>query len=1090
VLKKILISTVLLTASAAFAVTAAEDGKGKAGELDRLRNLGKAFYENPTTQYEAVERFREALELAPESARERVNYGLSLLRAGEEEKGIAELRKAQEQDPSIPHTWFNLGIAHKRAGEYGQALEQLEGMLQRVPDEPITHYNLGVLYKLEGEPERAVEHFERAAELDPNLAGPHFQLSVAYRQAGRADDAKREMARFRELKARDAEAAVPEDLEWSFYAEIYDPPAPGRAAPPAADPELAPRTLARGVDPGTAALAVLDADGDGTPDLLAASAAGVKLFAGGTEEKAAGLGELRGVTGVAAGDLDDDGLADLCFLTGAGAALYRNAGGRFEPLPAPVPEGPFRSAVWLDYDHDYDLDLFLLGARSALLRNQGEAGFADRTGDFPFVDGTAVDGTVLDLVADTQGMDLAVVYEGRKGVLYRDRLAGRYEPTLLPGVPVAMTEVTAFDADGDGWTDLAVADGERALVLRNDRREGFHPPEPVAGGAPLLWADLENRGAADFLAGGAFFRNLGGEPSPAPAPAGWPGSPAAAAAADFDGDGKVDLAAVDAEGVLHLLTNRTETDHRWLRVALEGVKNPKLAPGAEVEVKAGARYQKRRYDGTPLLFGLGTADEVDTVRITWPNGLIQNQPEEEPGRTASYREAQRLSGSCPMIFTWNGEGFEFITDVLGVAPLGASSGDGGTFPVDSDEHVRIPGSSLAAVDGRYEIRITEELREVAYLDRIRLFAVDHPESVTVVTNDQFRVPPFPPLEVYGVADRRRPVRAVDHRGRDVRDRVLARDRRYPDGFDRDYSGVAERHHLELDFGDLGGLERPMLVLHGWVDWADGSTFLALSQERPEGLPMPTLEARGPGGRWQTVIAEMGIPAGKPKTIAVDLTGKLPPGTRELRIVTELCVYWDEIYLGESVAPSPVVLREVPALAAELRFRGFSRPVIHPQRKQPESFVYADVRPTSSWNPTRGLYTRYGDVAPLLDRADDRFVIMGSGDEVRLLFDAAALPPVAPGERRELLLGVDGWAKDGDANTAHSQTVGPLPFRAMPAYPYDPPHAYPDDEEHRRYRELYNTRPALRLIRPLREGAERAADAGPADADDELGGDDE
>ena len=101
------------------------------------------------------------------------------------------------------------------------------------------------------------------------------------------------------------------------------------------------------------------------------------------------------------------------------------------------------------------------------------------------------------------------------------------------------------------------------------------------------------------------------------------------------------------------------------------------------------------------------------MRITWPNGLVQNEMKQSPGKSIAYKEAQRLSGSCPMIFTWNGEKFEFITDVLGVAPLGASSGDGKYFPVDHQEYIQIPGSSLVLKDGQFEIRITEELREVS-----------------------------------------------------------------------------------------------------------------------------------------------------------------------------------------------------------------------------------------------------------------------------------------------------------------------------------------------------------------------------------------
>src|ERR1039457_4197897 len=87
--------------------------------------------------------------------------------------------------------------------------------------------------------------------------------------------------------------------------------------------------------------------------------------------------------------------------------------------------------------------------------------------------------------------------------------------------------------------------------------------------------------------------------------------------------------------------------------------------------------------------------------------------------------------------------------------------------------------------------------------------------------------------------------------------------------------------------------------------------------------------------------------------------------------------------------------------------------------------------------------------------------------MRLLFPERAAGPLPAGWKRDFLLFVDGWAKDADANTAYGQSVEPLPFHAMSQYPYKKGEHFPDDAAHRRYRELYNTRPALRLIRPLR-----------------------
>ena len=228
--------------------------------------------------------------------------------------------------------------------------------------------------------------------------------------------------------------------------------------------------------------------------------------------------------------------------------------------------------------------------------------------------------------------------------------------------------------------------------------------------------------------------------------------------------------------------------------------------------------------------------------------------------------------------------------------------------------------------------------------------------------------------------------------------------------------------------------------------------------------MPLLQMQDPAGRWVTVNEDMGMPAGKPKTIAVPL--RFLSSSRKLRIITDLCVYWDEIFLSESAGPAEARQTQAPLHSAEIRFRGFSKSLIDPLRKQPDTFVYNHLAPLSYWNPTPGLYTRYGDVRTLLDEVDDRLVVMGSGDELRLLFDASTLAPLPSGWTRDFLLKVDGWAKDRDPNTAFSQTVEPLPFHGMSRYPYPPNENFPQDPDHLRYRQEFNTRPALRLLRPL------------------------
>lgn len=822
--------------------------------LDRFRNLGKAFFENPTTHEQAVAEFRKAAAHPLSTVADRVNLGAALLAAGHNAEGIAVLERAQALDATLPHTWFNLGIQYKKAGDHERAQVQLEQMARLVPDEPITHYNLGALYKLAGRIGDARREFERAAALAPHLAAPHFQLFNLLRQTGDTEGSRRRLALFQQAK-RDAEAApAPEDMEWSFYSEVIDD---RPAAPPPAFP--------------------------------------------------APLSEAHG-------DFNNDGLQDKLVFRGGAPVLLRAQGRRFAEQPLPAPQGVYRAAVWLDYDHDYDLDLFLLGPRSVLLRNRMEAGFEDATAGFPFSTGDAQSGVAFRYVPDTRGMDLLVHYAGRSSVLYRDRLGGRYEATPAPGFPTV---------------------------------------------------------------------------SAAPKPAG----------------------------------------DTWVSVRLIGVKNLKLGEGSEVEIKAGSFYSKRIYHGAPLRFDLPAVREIDAIRITWPNGLIQSEARQPVNRALIFKEAQRLSGSCPTIWTWNGREFEFVTDILGVAPLGAAAGNGESFAVDHEESIVLPPGSLLPREGRYEIRITEELAEVTYLDQVSLLAVDHPQGSRLVTNEKFQSPPFPPMQL--------------HVASDVTPLAL-----------RD--GV-----IELP-PHAGRRVAPMLLLTGWVDWPDGSTFLG-SAQRGTPLTLPRLEAQTADGRWHTVYKEMGMPAGKPKTIAVDLAGRLPKGARRLRITTNLALHFTAASLASTTAAPPA--HRVPLDSAELRFRGFSRALIDPARRHPERFFYANPSPESMWNPTQGTYSHYGPVAPLLDKVDELMLIMGSGDEAALSF-GPSLPPPAAGHVRSFVLVADGWAKDQDPNTAFSQSVEPLPFHGMSGYPYGAAERFPDTPAHRQWREQMNSRPALRPLRAL------------------------
>ncbi|HTP33007.1 MAG TPA: hypothetical protein VMJ75_12595 [Candidatus Acidoferrales bacterium] len=1052
---------------ALFVFLPAGAGQRAEEELWRHRQIGKALFETPGSIGDAPAELKKALDLVPNSFRDRLNYGLALLRAGDLNAAVTELEKAQRQDPAVPHSWFNLGVAYKRLRRNADAIRQFERMAALVPNEPVSHHNLGLLYGLEDRWTDALQQFRQAASLDPGFVAPRFQIYSYYNLHGLDAEADAALAEFQAVKERQqSSGAQEEDVEWCAYAELYDPvvaPPAARDTAPVVPLRFEDRKLAGSLDPGTAGLLVLDADGDGNPDLLAWSRSGMILYLG-PASKPVDLG-VKDVIGVAAGDYDDDGLVDLCVLTTDGARILRNTKGAFEDSGIKLPSGRFRKAVWLDFDHDYDLDLFLLGDNSVLLRNQGNGSFEDYTSHFPFGRASILDAVAFRSFPDARGIDLAFSYADRKGILFRDQLRGNFKAEALDVLPANVTRLHAIDIDNDSWVDLAFSTSAGVSLAWN-RQGKFQAMTTPANGA-YTFADLENRGLLDLVAADGVLRNQGLARFAKPVrPAGYLRF-AVVVQADFDGDGRSDVAGVSPDGSAHLLLNRTATRNSWLRVALTGVKNLKTADGAAVEIKSGDHYQKAAYEGVPLLFGMGGRNRAEVVRITWPNGMIQNQLEAGAGRALPVKEAPRLAGSCPMVFTWDGKAFQFITDILGVAPLGASSSDGGYFPVDHDEYVSIPGEALAAVQGRYEVRVTEELHEVTYLDQAQLIALDHPGEIDIFTNEKFKSPPFPEFRLFGCRRRIHPIAAHDGYGRDVLQSILHQDRVYASEFMHDHSGRAEMHTLTLDFGVQAATRNSaVLMLHGWVDWADGSTFLNASQRPNGGLVFPYLQVKDRAGQWRTVLEDMGIPSGKPKTIAVDLSGKFLSSSREIRIVTNLCVYWDEIFLSEDASAPPVRLTRLDAQSAKLRLRGFSKTVIDQRREQPEAFEYANWTSHTMWNQIPGRYTRYGDVRDLVLTPDDRFVIMGSGDELQLCFPATGLPPVPQGWRRGFLLLIDGWAKDSDANTADSQTVEPLPFHAMSAYPYPAPEHYPDDEARRAYRAEYNTRPAVRFILPL------------------------
>jgi len=201
---------------------------------------------------------------------------------------------------------------------------------------------------------------------------------------------------------------------------------------------------------------------------------------------------------------------------------------------------------------------------------------------------------------------------------------------------------------------------------------------------------------------------------------------------------------------------------------------------------------------------------------------------------------------------------------------------------------------------------------------------------------------------------------------------------------------------------------------------------------------------------------MGFPAGLERTMVADLTGKLPAGTRRIRIVNNLKIYWDAIRIDQTPEQNTWRVTPVPLARASLDFLGFPKET----RLTPASdtvYSYAKRSRTGPYVRAAGNYTRYGDVKSLLGAADDRFAIFSSGEGVKLDFDARRLPALPAGWVRDYFFLADGFEKDMDFYAAHAFTVEPLPKHGMKPYPYAPGGEYPLDAAHLGYELEYNTR---------------------------------
>ena len=411
--------------------------------------------------------------------------------------------------------------------------------------------------------------------------------------------------------------------------------------------------------------------------------------------------------------------------------------------------GATTSVVLSDINNDRAVDLVMTGANGAptVYLNQREGPFKaiplyDVTGLAP-----ATGVYVLDFNKDGW-MDVALTHAGAPGIsLWRN-----VDGTHFERVPLPITDakegwgVTTLDFDNDGWIDLAaVVDTPKGVELRVFRNEGAQGFEDVSGALGL--DKLKVKDARALIAG------------------------------DFDGDLAADLLVTQLTGDPVVLHNQGGNKNHALRIDFKGLADNKTGIGTKVEIFANGTWQKFEVvggagflsQGPPeVLAGLGKNTNADIVRMLWPTGVLQDEIDVAVNKPASFLELDRRGSSCPTLFAWNGEKYEFITDVIGAGVVGHWISPVAKNTPDPDEWVKIDGSKLRAKDGYLSVRFGEPMEEVNYIDQLRMVAVDHPADLDVYPDERFLDdPPFASGKTVAASLPHPPAGAWDNQGRDV-----------------------------------------------------------------------------------------------------------------------------------------------------------------------------------------------------------------------------------------------------------------------------------------------------------------------------------
>ncbi|MEM7432834.1 MAG: FG-GAP-like repeat-containing protein, partial [Pseudomonadota bacterium] len=887
--------------------------------------------------------FSELVERKPNWHDARTNLAIAFMNrqeTGDEQRALDELAKVLADNPDDPRANYVTGLLQLYIGEIEPAATSFERVLALDPDDAYAHYYLGQCQQRLGDRDSALAHYRTAIDKEPYLRSAYYNAAQVLQQQGDADAATEQLELFQRF-ATNPRAELAE-----FKYTRMGPKSLARVAGESENSEKMespsgrlfgePRVLSNLEEIWTGAhTTVADINNDGKLEILIAGPTGnLLLVADGDGYESAAIQPFLGVdkiSAVAWGDVDNNGFVDAYFCRdGDNQLWYQLAAGNWQASDAANDDNHCNDVALVDADHDGDLDIVIANADAPydILNNNRDGSFRSLRDRLPGGNEGRSTRTVIAADFDNdRDVDLMFLHEdGPSTLLINDRL-WRYRPaeefSEFSSLDFVAAAVVDLDANG-GVEFVGVWDNGVVRSWQYTPGSGWHSSfrtisQIQSRDVQIDFLDLDGDGVLEMaLFGDNRFEIY-----------------AFGAGADTDDETTVDrvsgglwyggatalLAPTRGHSVLYLTGDKKLVElppgpgrHDFVSFTLSGdhdeaetMRSNASGIGTQVALRVGSRwtltdtYKNSSTAGQslqPVAIGLGGAPRADFVELQWSDGVYQTELDIEPGDVHHFAEVERQLSSCPVLFAWDGESYNFVTDLLGVGGLGGFVAPGVAGTPRPWERLAIPPGVLADADGVLQFKLSEPMQENMYLDAVSIESYDLPDGWHITVDERMGTgAPDVTGKTFFYRDTLTPIAATDSDGDDVLDAVATKDNvaMSPGNIDRRFLGLlTEVESVTLEFDqpitEMSSARLPILVTDSWVEYPYSQTAFAAWQANLQ-YQSATLEARDVEGKWHTVYDNFGYPAGMPREMTLPLP-TLPAGADALRLSWNRELYWD------------------------------------------------------------------------------------------------------------------------------------------------------------------------------------------------------